>query len=63
MKRDTLIKHKEVVRICEENGHVNLNHNVLLTTLEANTMANTIVKPIYSICCYNQNNIKMYQLW
>jgi hypothetical protein len=25
MKRNTLIKHKEVVVVCEENGPVNLN--------------------------------------
>ncbi len=42
MKRDTLIKHKEVVVVCEESGLVSLSSNVLLTTQEANI----VVKPI-----------------
>jgi hypothetical protein len=45
MKRNTLIKHKEVAVICEESGHVSLSYNVLLTTLEADV----IVKPIVPI--------------
>jgi hypothetical protein len=32
MKRDTLIKYKEVVIVCEENEHFSLSYNVLLTT-------------------------------
>jgi hypothetical protein len=36
MKRDTLMKHKEAVVVCEESGPVNLSYNVLLTTLETN---------------------------
>jgi hypothetical protein len=43
-KRNTLIEHKEVV-VCEENGLVNLNYNVLLTTQEANV----VVKHVISI--------------
>jgi hypothetical protein len=43
MKRDTLIEHKEVVVICEENGPVNLSYNSLLTTPKANTMVKPIV--------------------
>jgi hypothetical protein len=43
MKRNTLIKHKEAVIICEENGLVNLNYNSLLTTLEANTIVQPTV--------------------
>jgi hypothetical protein len=42
MKRNTLIEHKEVV-VCEENGPINLSHNVLLTTLEANTIVKLVV--------------------
>jgi hypothetical protein len=34
MKWDTLIEHKEVVILCEENGLVSLKYNVLLTTLD-----------------------------
>ncbi len=34
MKRNTLIKHKEATIVREENGHVSLNDNVLLTTLQ-----------------------------
>ncbi len=43
MKWDTLIKHKEVVVICEENGPISLNDNVLLTTPEAIIVAKPIV--------------------
>jgi hypothetical protein len=32
MKRNTLIEHKEVVVICEENGPINLNYIVILIT-------------------------------
>jgi hypothetical protein len=32
MKRDTLMEDKKVV-VCEENGHVSLSYNTLLTTL------------------------------
>ncbi len=45
MKRDTLIEHKEVVVVCEENGPVSLSFNVLLTTPETNT----VVKPIIPV--------------
>jgi hypothetical protein len=40
MKRNTLIEHKEVVVICEENGPTSMSYNVLLTTLEANVRVN-----------------------
>ncbi len=43
MKRDTLIKHKEVIIICEESGPVSLNCNVLLTTLEANIIIKHVI--------------------
>jgi hypothetical protein len=43
MKRDTLIEHKESFVICEESGHVSLNYNVLLTTLEANVVVKHVV--------------------
>jgi hypothetical protein len=39
MKRDTLIEHKEAIGVCEDNGPITLNYNVLLTTLEANIIA------------------------
>ncbi len=42
MKRNTLIEHKEVV-ICEESRHVNMNYNVLLTTLEVNAGVKLVV--------------------
>ncbi len=42
MKRNILIKHKEVV-VCEENGLVNLSYNVLLTTPKANVVFKPIV--------------------
>jgi hypothetical protein len=31
MKKNTLIKHKEIVVICDESGHANLSYNALLT--------------------------------
>jgi hypothetical protein len=43
MKWDTLIEHKDVVIVCEENGHVSLNCNVSLTTPKANVVAKPIV--------------------
>ncbi len=43
MKRDTLIEHKEVVVVCEKNGHISLSSNVLLTTLEANTVVKHVI--------------------
>jgi hypothetical protein len=45
MKRNTLIEHKETVIVCEENGLVSLNYNVLLTTPKINT----IIKPIVPV--------------
>jgi hypothetical protein len=38
MKRDTLIKHKEAIVICEENELNSLSYNALLITLEVNTI-------------------------
>jgi hypothetical protein len=43
MKRNTLIEHKEVVVVCEESGLVNMNYNVLLTTLEVNAGVKHVV--------------------
>jgi hypothetical protein len=43
MKRDTLMEHKKVVVVCEENGPVNLSYNIMLTTLETNIVAKHVV--------------------
>jgi hypothetical protein len=43
MKRNTLIKYKEVVVVCEESGPINLSYIVLLTTPEANVLVKPIV--------------------
>jgi hypothetical protein len=43
MTRDTLINHKEVVVICEENELVIANYNVLLFQLESKLVAQPIV--------------------
>jgi hypothetical protein len=48
--RDSLIKHKEVVMICEESGLVMANYNVLIIHLESKSIAQPrviyiIVKP------------------
>jgi len=43
MKRDTLIEHKEVVVICEENGPISLGYNDLITTPEANIIIKHVI--------------------
>ncbi len=43
MKRDTLMEHKQVVVVCEENGLVNLSYNTLLTTLKTNTTTKHVI--------------------
>jgi len=43
MKWDTLIEHKAVVIVCEENGPISLNYNVLLTMPKANVVPQSIV--------------------
>jgi len=40
IKQNTLIEHKEVVLIYEENGHVDVSYNILLTTLKINIIVN-----------------------
>jgi hypothetical protein len=50
MKRNTLIEHKEVVVVCEKNGHVSMNYNVLLTTLEANARVKLAMIAITLTC-------------
>jgi hypothetical protein len=37
MKRDALIKHKEIVIVCKESGLISKNYNGTLTTLKTNT--------------------------
>jgi hypothetical protein len=39
MMRDTLIKHKETIVICEESGSVITNYNVLIIQLESKPIA------------------------
>jgi hypothetical protein len=48
MKRNTLIEHKKVVVVCEENEPINLSYNVLLTTLEHNVVVIPVI-PIVTI--------------
>jgi hypothetical protein len=60
MKKNTLIKHKEATVICEESGHVNLNYNVLLITLEVNTMVKPtiiVVATKLTLTCTNCDKI------
>jgi hypothetical protein len=40
IKQNTLIEHKEVVLVYKENGHVDVNYNILLTTLKINIIVN-----------------------
>ncbi len=46
MKRNNLIKHKEVVVVCEERGLVSLSYNALLTTPKANVVVKLVVLTI-----------------
>jgi hypothetical protein len=39
MTRNTLIKHKEVVMICEESGQIITNYNVLINQPESKLVA------------------------
>ncbi len=39
MMKDTFIKHKENVMICEESGPVIANYNVLITQLKSKPVA------------------------
>jgi hypothetical protein len=41
--RDTLIRHKEAIIVCEESGHVSSSCNVMLTTPKANIVVKSIV--------------------
>jgi hypothetical protein len=41
-KKNTLIKHKEAIVVCEESGHASLSYNALLTTPKA-LRTNTII--------------------
>jgi hypothetical protein len=41
--RNTLIEHKEATIVCEENGLVNLNYNLLLTTPKANAIIKLLI--------------------
>jgi len=43
MKKNTLIKHKEVVVVCKESGPSSLSYNVLLITPKANIIVKLIV--------------------
>jgi hypothetical protein len=51
MKKNILIKHKEVVVVYEENELVSLNYNVILTTPKVNA----IVKLEYQLLQLNQH--------
>ncbi len=43
MRKNILIKHKEVVVVCEESGPNSLSYNILLTTLKANIIVKLVV--------------------
>ncbi len=43
LKRNTLIKHKKTIVVCEESGHVSLNYNVLLTTPHVNVVVKHVI--------------------
>jgi hypothetical protein len=61
MKKNTLIKHKEAIVICEESELVCLNYNALITTLEANTMVKHVVPIVIAkstLTCTNCGKIR-----
>jgi hypothetical protein len=39
MTKDTLLKHKEIIVICEENGLIIANYNVLITQPKSKLVA------------------------
>jgi hypothetical protein len=43
MRKNTLIEHKEAIVVCEESGHVSMNYNALLTTLQVNAIVKHVV--------------------
>jgi hypothetical protein len=44
MERDSFIKHKEAIMICEESGLVIANYNALLTQPETKLIINYILQ-------------------
>jgi hypothetical protein len=53
MTRNALIEHKEIVVVCEENGHVSMNHSydilgarMLWKPKEARILTNFIDQPV-----------------
>jgi hypothetical protein len=61
MKRNTLIEHKEVVVVCEENAPISLSYNVLLTTLEVNAIVKLVVLVVTAksaLTCTNCGKIR-----
>jgi hypothetical protein len=60
MKKNILIKHKEVVVICEESGPISLNYNVILNTLEVNIVVKHVILTIIAkstLTCTNSGKI------
>jgi len=46
MKKNTLIKHKKIVVICEESGPISLSYNVILNRLEVNIVVKHVILTI-----------------
>jgi hypothetical protein len=76
-KKNTLIRHKQAIVVCEESGHVSSNYNAMLTTLKANIVVKSIVLVVTTkstLTCTNcgkightlktcHNRKKRYQLY
>jgi hypothetical protein len=57
MMKNTLIKHKEVILICEENGLVVANYNALIIQPKSKPIA----QPIIAYHCWTTFNL--FKLW
>jgi hypothetical protein len=52
VKCDTLIKHKVINIVYEESGPINVNYNVLPTTLETNVITKLVVHVVTTKALY-----------
>jgi hypothetical protein len=56
MKKNILIEHKKAIIVREKSGPVILSYNVLLTTLEANSIVKHVVSTITTKSTLNYTN-------
>jgi hypothetical protein len=58
MKRNTLIKQKKFVIVCEESGLISLSYNALLNTPKVNAIVKHVVPTIIV-----KSTLTYYSLW